>query len=393
MEIDIDSSPASSSAFPLSFTPVTTHFVPCASQQTFVNASSIQCIHSPLSQPPLGFPSPISVSDTNTVPQSRDSTSIMGSFSHTPHNIFSTYPACSNYGGITSSHLQTSQEIESTSSDQPAGPYSGIPPTLPYSPSSITPAETLSSTRVASSLVMQDEVQASYHSSLSFPSPNKYAGSQSLAGHDPQSFGQSQYSPSNVVNSLPSLTQEHVPASPPDQQCATTTSTSSSSALGHVPTLQYLPSRIPTSPDKLHPTLSCWIKNMNKLSSLINRLQELASAAPAEHRSRLLGQVVALRAMSKKQREHFIEFLQLSEEYANGYLLDISDEIKRQSSFLEKLEGRLEAAKKLRREAIDLKRLYESGTVAIMKDLRATGKTASHNLLSSPDSRSRILRL
>jgi hypothetical protein len=119
---------------------------------------------------------------------------------------------------------------------------------------------------------------------------------------------------------------------------------------------------------------------MNKLSGLISRLQELASAAPEEHRSRLLGQVVALRAMSKKQKERFIEFLQLSEEYANGYLLDISDEIKRQSSFLEKLEGRLEAAKKLRGEAIDLKRLYESGTVAIMKDLRATGKTASHRL-------------
>ena len=119
---------------------------------------------------------------------------------------------------------------------------------------------------------------------------------------------------------------------------------------------------------------------MNKLSSLIDRLQELASSAPTEHRSRLLGQVVVLRAMSKKQKEHFMGFLQLSEEYANGYLLDISDEIKRQNSFLAKLEGRLEAAKKLRGEAIDLKRLYESGTVAIMKDLRATGKTASSRL-------------
>ena len=122
---------------------------------------------------------------------------------------------------------------------------------------------------------------------------------------------------------------------------------------------------------------------MNKLSSLIDRLQELASSAPAEHRSRLLGQVAVLHAMSEKQKEHFMKFLQLSEEYANGYLLDISDGIERQSSFLEKLEGRLEAAKKLRGEATDLKRLYESRTVAIIKDLRETGKTAS-NCLQTP---------
>jgi hypothetical protein len=116
---------------------------------------------------------------------------------------------------------------------------------------------------------------------------------------------------------------------------------------------------------------------MNKLSSLIDRLQELASSAPAQHQSQLLRQVVSLRTTSKKQQEHFIEFLQLSEEYANKYLLDISAEIQQQSSFLDKLEGRLEAAKKLRGEAVDLQMLYESGTVATMQDLRTTGKAAS----------------
>ncbi|KAF8486068.1 hypothetical protein DFH94DRAFT_166762 [Russula ochroleuca] len=131
-------------------------------------------------------------------------------------------------------------------------------------------------------------------------------------------------------------------------------------------------SRILTPPDTLHPTLSCWIKNMNKLSSLIDRLQELASAASAEHRSQLLRQVVALRTTFKKQQEHCMEFLTLSDEYANKYLLDISDEIQRQSSFLDKLEERLETAKKLRREAVDLQILYESGTVATMKNFRAT---------------------
>ena len=116
---------------------------------------------------------------------------------------------------------------------------------------------------------------------------------------------------------------------------------------------------------------------MNKLSSLIDRLQELASSAPEEHRSQLLRQVVALRATSKKQKEHFTEFLQLSEEYANRYLLDISVEIKQQGSFLEKLEGRLDAAKKLRGEAVDLKKLYESGTARAMQDLRTASKAAS----------------
>ena len=116
---------------------------------------------------------------------------------------------------------------------------------------------------------------------------------------------------------------------------------------------------------------------MNKLSSLIDRLQELADAAPAEHRSQLLSQVMALRTTLKKQREHCVEFLTLSDEYASKYLLDISDKIQRQSSFLDKLEERLRAAKELRREAVDLQMFYESETVATMKKFRATGKTAS----------------
>ena len=75
-----------------------------------------------------------------------------------------------------------------------------------------------------------------------------------------------------------------------------------------------------------------------------------------------------------------MEFLTLSEEGANEYLLNISTEIRRQSSFLGKLEERLEAARKLSGEAVELKMLYESGTVASMKDLRTTGKTISCRL-------------
>jgi hypothetical protein len=38
------------------------------------------------------------------------------------------------------------------------------------------------------------------------------------------------------------------------------------------------PLRIQPPPDKLHPTLASWLKNMNKSKGLINRLQDLASS-------------------------------------------------------------------------------------------------------------------
>jgi hypothetical protein len=117
---------------------------------------------------------------------------------------------------------------------------------------------------------------------------------------------------------------------------------------------------------------------MKKLSSLIDRLQELAPSVPTEHQSQLLGQLKALRVTSKKQQEQFMDFLQLSEEYANEYLLDIDAYIQQQSSFLAELERRLEAAKKLRGEAAELQMLYESGTLATMKNLRATGKATTY---------------
>ena len=206
--------------------------------------------------------------------------------------------------------------------------------------------------------------------------------------------------PNAVAGTPPSPTQEHIPAPPPTSpdrplldhirelptgdQCGPATNTSFSSTQERLPTSQSSPLRLLTPPKKLHPTLSCWIKNMNKLSSLIERLRELASSAPAEHRSRLLNQVVALRTMLRKQQEHFMEFLQLSKEYADKYLLNISAEIQQQSTVLDNLEERLEAAKKLRGEAVDLKMLYESRTVVIMERLRATGKATP---LSSPESK------
>jgi hypothetical protein len=78
--------------------------------------------------------------------------------------------------------------------------------------------------------------------------------------------------------------------------------------------------------------------------------------------------------MFNKQEERCTEFLRLSEDYANKYLLDIDAEVRQQSILLDNLEERLEAAKKLHGDAVDLQLLYESGTVASMNDLRATGK-------------------
>jgi len=116
---------------------------------------------------------------------------------------------------------------------------------------------------------------------------------------------------------------------------------------------------------------------MNKLSSLIDRLQELASSAPAEQQFQLSSQVVTLREIFKRQQERCTEFLQLTEEYASKYLLDISGEIQKQGAFLETLENRLNMAKMLRGQAVALRTSHESGTINTWKDVRETGKAVS----------------
>jgi hypothetical protein len=124
----------------------------------------------------------------------------------------------------------------------------------------------------------------------------------------------------------------------------------------------------------MHPTLSSWLKNMDKLSHLIDHLQELASATPEDLKRQLYGQVDLLRTAFKRQQQRYFEFLRLTEEYANRYLLDISTEIELQSSFLEKLEKRLDMAKALYHQADDLRKSYESGTMNVIKSVRETGE-------------------
>jgi len=115
---------------------------------------------------------------------------------------------------------------------------------------------------------------------------------------------------------------------------------------------------------------------MNKLSDLVDRLQELASAAPMDHMPRLHRQVATLRATFKRRQQRCIEFLRLTEEYANRYLLDISAEIQQQRSFLDMLEKRLDMARTLYNQAVDLRRSYELGTASAMKNARAIGEAA-----------------
>jgi hypothetical protein len=112
---------------------------------------------------------------------------------------------------------------------------------------------------------------------------------------------------------------------------------------------------------------------MNTFSRLIDRLQELAIAASQEHQPQLKRQVTALRTAFTKQQERYIAFLQLTKEYADRFLLDITEEIQRQSSFLDTLERRLDMAKNLREQSLHLRKSYEDGTLDCMTKVRRTG--------------------
>jgi len=132
------------------------------------------------------------------------------------------------------------------------------------------------------------------------------------------------------------------------------------------------------SENTLHPTFLSWLKNLNALSTLINRLSELAAAAPQGYQPRLSRQVAALRASFKKQQERCISFLQLVGEYADRFLSDIAEEILQQSSFLDALKRRVEMAKTLCNEAVQLRKSYESGTLDSIKKVRRTGTCLLH---------------
>ena len=176
------------------------------------------------------------------------------------------------------------------------------------------------------------------------------------------------------------LAEEHVltslPASllPDDQQRVGTATLPLFPTQDNVPTSPRTTFRILAPPDKLDSKLTSRLKNMHKLSRLIDRLQELVPSAPVEYRSQLLRRVVTLRATFKKLQVRSVEFLQICEEFSSRYLLELTAEIQRQSSFLAVLRKRYDMAKTLRRQAVDLRRSYKSRTVTIMRDVRAKGK-------------------
>jgi hypothetical protein len=132
----------------------------------------------------------------------------------------------------------------------------------------------------------------------------------------------------------------------------------------------------------LDPTFLSWLENINALSVLIGRLSELAVSAPQENRTQFNRQVAALRAGFKKQQERCVAYLQLTEEYAERFLSDISNEIQQQSSLLDALEKRLDMAKALREEAVQLRKSYEVGTLDCIKKVRHTGVHTSHYMPS-----------
>ncbi|KAF8260029.1 hypothetical protein EI94DRAFT_1706587, partial [Lactarius quietus] len=156
MELD-DSSPASSSASSPPLTPVTTPLVPYTTQRAFNNASSYTPLS--LSQPPSSCPSPVSAFDTTAVLPSRGASSSISPFPSPHHDSFNAYSTYSEYGAL--SPLQSTPDATGASSSQPGSPFSCVPPTLLYSPNSTTPANTPSSSRVASPVAAQG--QASYH--------------------------------------------------------------------------------------------------------------------------------------------------------------------------------------------------------------------------------------
>lgn len=187
----------------------------------------------------------------------------------------------------------------------------------------------------------------------------------------------------------PAPAEEHIPATAPaslstdGQQCFNATNVPQLLPLPtHIPTSPPAPFRVLSPPGSLHRTLASWIKKTNKLSRLLDRLQEFVSSksAPSAYRPQLSREVVTLRATLKTQQEDCIEVLQLSEEFTSRYLLGISDEIQRQTSVLNMLEKRLAMGDTLCRQVMDLRRQYESGTVAIMKNVRAKGKAVSSRL-------------
>ncbi|KAI0275400.1 hypothetical protein BC834DRAFT_47470 [Gloeopeniophorella convolvens] len=127
-----------------------------------------------------------------------------------------------------------------------------------------------------------------------------------------------------------------------------------------------------------------WFRNITTINRLIDHLHDLASYVPSEHQSQLERQVDSLRTALKKQERRYIAFLRLSKDYADKYLLDISEDIQQQSLLLEALEGRLDMATSLRHRAAELHKSYEAGTMDEIEKLRRSGASFTASFIFRP---------
>lgn len=85
----------------------------------------------------------------------------MPTCSQTQHDSFSTNSAYSNHSSVIPP-VSGSRDIADASGNQPGGSY-GCVPTLLYNRSSITPANTPSTSHIASPVPTQGQTQATYH--------------------------------------------------------------------------------------------------------------------------------------------------------------------------------------------------------------------------------------
>ncbi len=118
---------------------------------------------------------------------------------------------------------------------------------------------------------------------------------------------------------------------------------------------------------------------MNRLSTLIDRLSELADTASVEHRPELIRQVTDLCTDFNRQQERYAAFLQLMKEYADRFLSDISEKIQQQSFFLDALEKWLDMAKCLHEKVVCLRESYEVGTLKHIKKVQDTSSGKVEN--------------
>ncbi|KAI0049157.1 hypothetical protein FA95DRAFT_951366 [Auriscalpium vulgare] len=125
---------------------------------------------------------------------------------------------------------------------------------------------------------------------------------------------------------------------------------------------------------QLHSTLSAWVENMRRLSGMIDAFQDISLAAPVNQQPGLTQKVAEMRADLRMQRERHDAFLQLTREYADRYLEDIKDEVHSQRALLDMLEHRLDAAKQLRTDVVEMQRSFAKGAREGFQEVKACAR-------------------